>query len=61
MGGWMTCSYKSFKRREKEHVEGGEKGRGKWNDFSFWTIHKCLQIDMAKIFKTIKVDHNNFF
>jgi hypothetical protein len=30
----MTSSYKSFRRREKEHIEGGEKGRRKRNDLA---------------------------
>jgi len=30
----MTCSHKSFRRREKECKEGGEKGRRKRNDLA---------------------------
>jgi hypothetical protein len=50
----MTCSYKSFRRREKEHIKGGEKGRRKRNDLACGQYTNACKLTWPRYLKSWK-------
>jgi hypothetical protein len=61
MGGWITCSHKSFRKGEKEQRQGGEKGRRKRYDLACRQYTNACKLTWPRYLKPWKWIMTIFF